>query len=212
MRANAEVLIVEDNAETLEELRAHFARKHFHPLATRSAAHAIAVLGNNAASTRPVLAVVDWDLSKAPDQSLTSIDVLSLLSPQLSDCLTIVYSANIDSFRVRSEIHRAHPRAWLHDKRDGDLSLIERVDRMLDRTVEDLCIRDGSMVIHLPTLSEHHHREAVRLVVHHPEIVTFHSDTATKAVRRFGEWLNRTGSRVSVVSHGNRRYRLQVRP
>ncbi len=212
MRANAEVLIVEDDAETLEELRAHFARKHFHPLATRSAAHAIAVLGNNAASTRPVLAVVDWDLSKAPDQSLTSIDVLSLLSRQLSDCLTIVYSANIDSFRVRSEIHRAHPRAWLHDKRDADLSLIERVDRMLDRTVEDLCIRDGSMVIHLPTLSEHHHREAVRLVVHHPEIVTFHSDTATKAVRRFGEWLNRTGSRVSVVSHGNRRYRLQVRP
>lgn len=212
MRANAEVLIVEDDAETLEELRAHFARKHFHPLATRSAAHAIAALGNNAASTRPVLAVVDWDLSKAPDQSLTSIDVLSLLSRQLSDCLTIVYSANIDSFRVRSEIHRAHPRAWLHDKRDGDLSLIERVDRMLDRTVEDLRIRDGSMVIHLPTLSEHHHREAVRLVVHHPEIVTFHSDTATKAVRRFGEWLNRTGPRVSVVSHGNRRYRLQVRP
>ena len=212
MRANAEVLIVEDDAETLEELRAHFARKHFHPLATRSAAHAIAALRNNAASTRPVLAVVDWDLSKAPDQSLTSIDVLSLLSRQLSDCLTIVYSANIDSFRVRNEIHRAHPRAWLHDKRDGDLSLIERVDRMLDRTVEDLCIRDGSMVIHLPTLSEHHHREAVRLVVHHPEIVTFHSDTATKAVRRFGEWLNRTGSRMSVVSHGNRRYRLQVRP
>jgi hypothetical protein len=212
MRANAEVLIVEDDAETLEELRAHFARKHFHPLATRSAAHAIAALRNNAASTRPVLAVVDWDLSKAPDQSLTSLDVLSLLSRQLSDCLTIVYSANIDSFRVRSEIHRAHPRAWLHDKRDGDLSLIERVDRMLDRTVEDLRIRDGSMVIHLPTLSEHHHREAVRLVVHHPEIVTFHSDTATKAVRRFGEWLNRTGSRMSVVSHGNRRYRLQVRP
>ena len=112
MRANAEVLIVEDDAETLEELRAHFARKHFHPLATRSAAHAIAALRNNAASTRPVLAVVDWDLSKAPDQSLTSLDVLSLLSRQLSDCLTIVYSANIDSFRVRSEIHRAHPRRY----------------------------------------------------------------------------------------------------
>ena len=212
MRANAEVLIVEDDAETLEELRSHFALKHFHPLATRSAAHAIAALRNNAASTRPVLAVVDWDLSKAPDQSLTSIDVLSLLSRQLSDCLTIVYSANIDSYRVRSEIHRAHPRAWLHDKRDGDASLVERVDRMLDQTVEDLRIRDGSMVIHVPTLAEHHHREAVRLVVHHPEIVTFHSDTATKAVRRFGAWLDRTGSRVSIVSHGNRKYRLQVRP
>jgi hypothetical protein len=212
MRANAEVLIVEDDAETLEELRAHFSRKHFHPLATRSAAHAVGVLRNNAASTRPVLAVVDWDLSKAPDQSLSSADVLAMLARELSDCLTIVYSANIDSFRVRSEIHRAHPRAWLHDKRDGDVSLIERVERMLDPIVEDLRIKDGSVVLHLPTMAEHHHREAVRLVVHYPEMVTFHSDTATKAVRRFGEWLKAKESRVAVVSHGNRKYRLALRP
>jgi hypothetical protein len=212
MRANVEVLILEDDAETLAELREHFSAKRFHPLATRSAAHAVTALRNNAESTRPVLAVVDWDLAKAPDQSLTSSDVLALLARELSDCLTIVYSANIDSFRVRSEIHRAHPRAWLHDKRDGDASLMERVDRMLDQTVADLCIKEGSVVIHLPTLAEHHHREAVRLVVHHPEMVTFHSDTATKAVRRFGEWLTRQGSSLMVVSHGNRKYRLGSRP
>jgi hypothetical protein len=212
MRANAEVLIVEDDAETLEELRTHFSRKRFHPLATRSAVHAVATLRNNAASTRPVLAVVDWDLSKAPDQTLSSADVLGLLARELPDCLTIVYSANIDSFRVGSEIHRAHPRAWLHDKSDGDLSLIERVERMLDPTVEDLRIKDGSVVLHVPTMAEHHHREAVRLVMHYPEMVTFHSDTATKAVRRFGEWLTVRGSRVAVVSHGNRRYRLATRP
>lgn len=211
MRANAEVLILEDDAETLDDLRAHFSRKHFHPLAARSAAHAVTALHNNAQSTRPVLAVIDWDLSKAPDQTLTSGDVLNLLSRELPDCLTIVYSANIDSFRVRSEIYRAHPRAWLHDKRDGDGSLIDRVDRMLDPAVEDLRIKDGSVVIHLPTMAEHHHREAVRLVLHYPELVTFHSDTATKAVRRFGDWLNRNGSRVAVVSHGNRKYRLGSR-
>ncbi len=168
-------------------------------------------LRNNARSARPVLAVVDWDLSKAPDQRLGSADVLGLLAREMPDCLTIVYSANIDSFRVRSEIHRAHPRAWLHDKRDGGQSLIERVDRMLDPTVEDLRIKDGSVVIHLPTMAEHHHREAVRLVIHHPELVTFHSDTATKAVRRFGDWLLRNGSRMTVVSHGNRKYRLAAR-
>ena len=112
---------------------------------------------------------------------------------------------------MRSEIHRAHPRAWLHDKRDGDGSLVERVDRMLDRTVEDLCVTGGTVVIHLPTLAEHHHREAVRLVLHHPEIVTFHSDTATKAVRRFGAWLQRQESAMTVVSHGNRKYRLARR-
>jgi hypothetical protein len=211
MRANVEVLIVEDDPQTLEELREHFGRKRFHPLAARSAAHAASALRNNAESTRPVLAVVDWDLSKAPDQSLSSADVLALLARDLSDCLTIVYSANIDSFRVRSEIHRAHPRAWLHDKRDGDASLMERVDRMLDRTVEDLCIREGSVVIHLPTQAEHHHREAVRLVLHHPEMVSFHSDTATKAVRRFGQWLAVQGSTLTVVSHGNRKYRLGAR-
>ncbi len=212
MRANAEVLILEDDPETLEELRVHFANKRFHPLAARSAAHAVAALRNNAASTRPVLAVVDWDLSKAPDQTLSSGDVLGLLARELSDCLTIVYSANIDSFRVRSEIHRAHPRAWLHDKSDGDRSLIERVERMLDPTVEDLRIKDGSVVLHLPTMAEHHHREAVRLVMHYPEMVTFHSDTATKAVRRFGDWLTKRESRLSVVSHGNRKYRLALRP
>jgi hypothetical protein len=212
MRANPEVLILEDDPETLEELRTHFSRKRFHPLAARSAAHAVASLRNNAESTRPLFAVVDWDLSKAPDQTLTSGDVLALLARELPDCLTIVYSANLDSFRVRSEIHRAHPRAWLHDKRDGDVSLVDRVDRMLDPTVEDLRIKDGSVVIHLPTMSEHHHREAVRLVVHYPEMVTFHSDTSTKAVRRFGDWLNRNGSRVAVISHGNRKYRLASRP
>ncbi len=137
--------------------------------------------------------------------------MLSLLARELSDCLTIVYSANIDSFRVRSDIQRAHPRAWLHDKCDGGHSLIERVDRMLDPSVEDLRIKDGSVVIHLPTMAEHHHREAVRLVIHYPELVTFHSDTATKAVRRFGDWLTRNGSRVAVVSHGNRKYRLGPR-
>ena len=38
MRANPEVLILEDDAETLDELQNHFARKRFHPLAARSAA------------------------------------------------------------------------------------------------------------------------------------------------------------------------------
>jgi hypothetical protein len=46
--------------------------------------------------------------------------------------------------------------------------------------------------------------------VHHPDIVTFHSDTATKAVRRFGEWLQSHDSAVRLVSHGNRKYRLSV--
>jgi len=208
MRANAEVLILEDDSATLEELKDHFARKRFHPLAARSASRALSMMENNIRSTRPVLAVIDWDLSKAPDSQWSSGDVLARLSRDLSDCLVIVYSANIDSFRVRSEIQRAHPRAWLHDKRDGHNSLLARVDRVLDQTVGDLLVHDGSVIIHVPSLDEHHHREAVRLVVHYPEIVTLHSDTATKAVRRFGDWLNRHNSSVKVVSHGNRKYRL----
>jgi hypothetical protein len=81
---------------------------------------------------------------------------------------------------------------------------------MLDRTVGDLRIHDGTVVVHVPSLDQHHHREAIRLVVHHPDIVTFHSDTATKAVRRFGEWLREHDSAVILVSHGNRKYRLSV--
>ena len=189
MRANPEVLILEDDAETLEGLQSHFTRKRFHPLAARSASRALSLLEHNRYSSRPVLAIVDWDLGKAPDRSASSADVLSRLARELRECPVIVYSQNIDAFNVRSQIQRSHPRALLHDKRDGDASLLERVDRMLDRTVGDLRIHEGTVVVHLPSLDQHHHREAIRLVVHHPEIVTFHSDTATKAVRRFGEWL-----------------------
>lgn len=210
MRANPEVLILEDDPEKLEDLRQEFIRKRFHPLTARSASRAISLLRNNLESSRPILAVVDWDLSKAPDNINTTSDLLTFLAHELGDCLVIVYSANVDSFRVRSEIHRSHPRAWLHDKREGDQSLIERIDRMLEQTVEDLKVKDGSVVIHMPTNDEHHHREAVRLVVHYPEIVTFHSDSATKAVRRFGDWLAKHDSRVTLISHGNRKYRLTV--
>lgn len=212
MRANPEALLVEDDAPTLEELRMHFARKRFYPLAARSATRALSMLENNSESSRPVLAVIDWDLRHAPDLSRTSSAVLERLAREFWECLVIVYSQNIDAFGVRSDIYRAHPRAWLHDKRDGLQSLMERIDRMLDQQVGDLRVHDGTTVVHMPTQGEHHHREAVRLVVHHPEIVTFHSDTATKAVRRFGDWLQRHESMVKIVSCGNRKYRLAVNP
>lgn len=210
MRANPEILILEDDPETLDRLRGHFSGKRFHPLATRSASRSLSMLENNMYSSRPVLAIVDWDLSKAPDHEASSNEVLVRLARELPDCLVVVYSQNIDAFHVRSEIQRAHPRAWLHDKRDGDASLLQRIDRMLDQTVGDLRVEGGTVLIHVPSGDEHHHREAIRLVVHYPSIVTFHSDTATKAVRRFGEWLNRHESMVTLISHGNRKYRLQV--
>src|SRR5271154_3419195 len=103
MRANAEVLILEDEDEKLEELLQHFIRKRFHPLTARSASRAISTLKNNLESNRPVLAIVDWNLEKAPDHSYTSTDFLSYLSREVPDCLAMVYSANVDSFRVRSE-------------------------------------------------------------------------------------------------------------
>ncbi|MGA3185281.1 MAG: hypothetical protein ABSE52_11880 [Candidatus Dormibacteria bacterium] len=210
MKANAEVLLLEDDAEKLDELRRHFAAKGFHPLAFRSANRAIGVLRDRGPATQPLMAIVDWDLRLAPDQSSSSSDALCVLARDASDCLVIVYSANADSFRVRSEINRAHPRAWLHDKREGDASLMERVDRMLDHPVADLRVDEGSFVVHVPSQDQCHHREAVRLVIRHPEIVTFHSDSATRAVRRFGDWLARHDSPATVVSHGNRRYRLAV--
>src|SRR5487761_1301638 len=172
MRANAEVLLLEDDAEKLGDLRRHFTARGFHPLAFRSASRAVDTLRDGGPSRRPVVAIVDWDLSMAPDQSVSSRDALCVLAREAPDCAVIVYSANVDAFRVRSEIHRAHPRAWLHDKREGDLSLMERLDRMLDHGVADICIQDGSMVVHLPTQDQFHHREAVRLLIHHPEIVT----------------------------------------
>jgi hypothetical protein len=208
MKANAEVLLLEDDAEKLDQLRSHFAAKGFHPMAFRSAGRAIGALRGGAPA--PVVAIVDWDLTLAPDQSSSSTDALCVLARDVPECLVIVYTANVDSFRVRSEIQRAHPRAWLHDKREGDGSLMDRLDRMLDHPVADLRVQDGTLVVHIPSQDLYHHREAVRLVIRHPEIVTFRSETATRAIRRFGDWLARHGSPARVVSHGNRRYRLAV--
>jgi len=210
MKANPEILILEDDSDTLERLRDHFTRRRFHPLASRSASRTLTLMENNRASSRPVLAIIDWDLGKAPDQEASSGEVLARLARDLADCLVIVYSQNIDAFQVRSQVQRAHPRAWLHDKRDGDESLMLRIDRLLDKTVGDLRLQQGTVVIHTPSRMEHHHREAIRLLVHHPDIVTCHSDTATKAVRRFGDWLEARQSMVRLVSHGNRKYRLDL--
>jgi len=151
VKANAEVLVLEDEPEKLAELRQHLSAKGFHPIAVRSAARAIAGLRDGGPVARPVVAIVDWDLSLAPDHTATSTDALCVLAHEVPDCLTIVYTANADSFRVRSEVQRAHPRAWLHDKREGDASLLDRLDRMLDHSVGDLRIQDGSQVVHLPT-------------------------------------------------------------
>lgn len=211
MRADGEVLILEDDPETLEELRQHFARKRFHPLVARSASGAMATLRRGVPSGHPILAIIDWDLSIAPDQSLASSHVLAVLGRDFPDCLVLVYTANADFFQVRSGIQRSHPRAWLHDKREGGASLMQRVDRLLDRSVADLRVVNGSLLIHVPTQAEYHHRDAVRLTVRQPEVVTFTSDTATRAVRRFGAWLRRQGSSATVVSHGNRMYRLAVK-
>jgi hypothetical protein len=209
MKASADVLILEDDPGQLTELQRHFDARGFHPVAVRSAARAISLLRDGGAA-RPVLAIVDWDLSMAPDQSASSSDALCILAHEAVDCLVIVYTANVDSFAVRSAIHRAHPRAFLHDKREGDGSLLARIDRMLDHSVGDLQVHDGAVVVHLPSRATYQHREAVRLVIHHPQVVTLHSETATRAVRRFGEWLAQHGSPARVVSHGNRRYRLTV--
>lgn len=209
MRASADVLVLEDDPEQLAELERHLGARGLHPVGLRSAARAIAMLRDGGLA-RPVLAIVDWDLRMAPDQSATSSDALSVLARESIDCLVIVYTANVDSFAVRSGIHRAHPRAWLHEKREGLASLLERIDRMLDQSVGDLRVHEGAVVEHVPSRATYQHREAVRLVVHHPQVVTLHSETATRAVRRFGEWLTQHASQVRVVSHGNRRYRLAV--
>lgn len=208
--ASAPVLIIEDEPEKLEELRREVEGRGFQAMATRSAARAIAWLRDAGPAGRPLVALIDWDLRLSPDLSASSGDALCVLAGEAPDCLTIVYTANADSFPVRSQIQRAHPRAWLHDKRDGDLSLLARIDRMLDRAVGDLRIEEGCAVVHSPTRDRYRHREAVRLVSRYPEAVTLQSESAARAVRRFAEWLARHGSPVRVVSHGGRRYRLAL--
>ena len=199
------VLILEDDPAQLAVLE-HAVRELFlEPAAVRSPDQALAELEHG-----PVLALVDLDMSLAPQAEHTVDDVLRRLYERCGGCCVLVYSVHADEILERKRVERIHPLAMFMAKHDGLDALVDRVRRMLGVRFGDLAVRRG-VTFHEPTGQTFGHRVAVSLLLGTAtgqEVLLDEIDT--KAARRLRTWLHRVGSRVRLVDHGHRCYGLHL--
>ena len=209
MRAPAEVLVLEDDLEQLETLGRLVQAAHLEPLASSSPRQALARLDGR----RPILAIIDLDMSRAPmaDRRVTVHDVLRRLHQRHVNCIPLVYSAAVETIDDQAAVYLAHPHALFQSKRHGEDRLIERVNGLLGGRMGDLAVRDG-VVVHLPSGEPFAHRVAVALVTatraHRPVVL---GDSDARAARRFADWLEERSSAVVVRPLGGRHYLLGER-
>ena len=209
MKANPECLILEDEPRRLEALRIAVHHHGMHPMPAPSASKALSILENAELTTRPVLAIIDINLRFASDQDHDAFEVLRSLYDRYPECLTVVYSAGLSEARLRAEVTRSHPRAYVQDKdHDGDDELFLRLTHLLTKRIGDLVLDEGT--VRHDGGAEHHHRIAVALMLNHPKAVTVAGDSASRAVRRFRQWLDDNGSVVSLRGTGTHKFRLEV--
>ncbi len=210
MRSIAECLILEDDKLKASQIKQAAEKAGFYPRVAYSALQALNLLELHMKLSPPVLAIIDRDMTYAPDKTRTSLEVLSFLSRKLPECLTIVYSANLSTPEARVEIIKAHPRAFLHDKYGTEEDLFTRIEAILGKKVGDLSIKNGN-VVHLPSGDLFHHYVAISLILQYPNAVFLRTETMTKAKSRFSIWLKEHNSNVTLKSLGDKRYLLKVK-
>ena len=208
MWAPPEVLVLEDDPEQLRLLQELVQGAHLEPLCASSPRQAMTRLE----SRRPLLAIIDLDMSRAPvaERQVTVHDLLRRLHQSHVNCIPLVYSAAVETIDDQAQVYLAHPHALFQSKRHGDERLLERVNSLLGGRVGDLAVRDG-VVVHLPSGTTMPHRVAVSLLTArraNRSLVLNESDA--RAARRFQVWLERVGSPVRVRALGNRHYQLAV--
>ena len=209
MWAPPEVLILEDDLEEQRELAEVVRRAHMEPVTASGPRQAMSRLEHR----RPILALIDLDMSRAPaeERRVTVHDVLRRLHGQHVNCIPLVYSAAVETIDDQARVCQAHPHALFQSKRHGAGRLLERIHGLLGGQVGDLALRDG-VVVHLPSGRTNGHRVAVTLVTARRAnrgVVLSASDA--RAARRFEEWLARTGSSMLVRPLGSRHYQLAAR-
>ncbi|HKF76251.1 MAG TPA: response regulator, partial [Candidatus Dormibacteraeota bacterium] len=89
----AEVLVLEDDPDQLRRLGETLTTIGLVPLLAEHPRKALALLGHH----RPVLAVVDLDMSRAEPTGRTAEEVLARLYEAHGVCTPIVHSVNVDS-------------------------------------------------------------------------------------------------------------------
>jgi hypothetical protein len=206
VRAPAQALILEDDPEQLERVAAAMREVQLEPIPTISPDRALRRLKYN----HPVLAVVDLDMSMAPDSEAGVEDLLAHLYEQHGGCFVIVYSVIADEILERKRIEAIHPFAMFVSKHDGTEALIDRIRRMMGVRFGDLHVRRG-LTVHEPTGEVFLHSVGVSLVLGAAlgqEVVL--QDTEAKAARRMRAWLERLGSPIQLVDLGRRCYALHM--
>jgi hypothetical protein len=203
-RAPAQALILEDDPRQLDLIVAAMREVHVEPLIAISPDRALQRLTYD----KPVLAVLDLDMSMAPDSQATIEDLLLLLYEQHGGCLVIVYSVRSDEIPERKRIEALHPFAIFVSKHDGARALVDRIRRMMGVRFGDLMARRG-LTRHEPTGNVFVHPIGVSLVTEAAlgRGVKLSAPQA-KAARRMWDWLERVGSCVEMVDLGHRCYML----
>ena len=204
--AHAEVLVLEDDPDQLRRLREVVRSAGLVPLLAEHPRRALAALDFH----RPILAILDLDMSRAERTGRTVEEVLERLYERHGVCTPIVYSVNVGSVERRDWIAGLHPYALVQDKRDGEAVLVRRMRRLLLARYGDLVI-DGGAVRHVPTGRVFPHRVAVSLVLSkRANLEVALDDSEARAARRFQRWLcDDVGSTVRVRPYRNRHYELE---
>jgi CheY-like chemotaxis protein len=209
MWAPPEVLVLEDDQDQLRALRELVEGAHLEPLATATPRHAMARLEGR----RPILAIIDLDMSRAPatERRVSVDDVLRRLHQRHVNCIPLVYSAGVETIDEQARVYLLHPHALFQSKRHGERRLLERVNGLLGGRVGDLALQ-GGVVVHLPSGEPMPHRVAISLVTakraNRPLLL---SESDARAARRFQRWLQECDSCVAVRALGSRHYQLTVR-
>jgi hypothetical protein len=187
MRADAEILVLEDDPQELQRLQVAMARAGLPMLPAQNPDSALSVLPYR----KPVLAVIDLDMSQAPPSEKDVNDVLAWLYEWSAECMVIVYSGHVGTIEQQEPVYAVHPYVLFQDKRD------------------DLSISRGK-VRHGPSGRMYPHRVAVSLLMaKRAKQPLYLDDTDARAARRFNRWLeDHVRSSVRVVSHRDRRYEL----
>ncbi|HXM54698.1 MAG TPA: hypothetical protein VOB72_04850 [Candidatus Dormibacteraeota bacterium] len=209
MIAPPEVLLLEDDLQELQALEEVVRSASLAPVPASGPSQALERLANH----KPLLAVIDLDMSRAPaaERRAGVHDVLRRLHTHHLNCIPLVYSAGVETIDEQARVYESHPHALFQSKRHGLPRLLQRIDGLLGGRVGDLAIRRG-VVTHVPTARTFNHRVAVALVAArraNRSVVLRDSDA--RASRRFGEWLEEVGSTVIVRALGGRHYQLAVR-
>jgi DNA-binding NarL/FixJ family response regulator len=206
VKAPAQALVLEDDPAQLDPIVATLQEMQLEPLPALSPDRAMHRLRYN----NPVLAVVDLDMSMAPNSNATVEELLRRLYEEHGGCFVLVYSVWADDIQERKRIETIHPFATFVSKRDGPRALVDRIHRMMGVRFADLVVRRG-LTTHEPSGEVFMHSVGVSLVLGASlgqEVVL--RETDAKAARRMRDWLHRVGSPVRLVDLGRRCYTLRA--